>query len=40
VARALRRGTYDQLSSRLVWWLTVTATALALATLVVVAVAI
>jgi putative membrane protein len=40
VAKALRRGTYDELSSRLVWWLTVTATALALATLVVVAVAI
>jgi inner membrane protein YidH len=40
VAAALRRGSYDQLSSRLVLWLTATAVALALATLVVVAVAI
>jgi putative membrane protein len=40
VAAALRRGAYDELSSRLVWWLTLSAVALALATLAVVAVAI
>jgi putative membrane protein len=40
VAAALRSGTYDELSSRLVWWLTLSAVALALATLAVVAVAI
>jgi putative membrane protein len=40
IADALRSGSYDQLSSRLVWWLTVSAAALALATLIVVAVAI
>jgi uncharacterized membrane protein YidH (DUF202 family) len=38
VAAALRRGSYDQLSSRMVLWLTATAVALALATLAVVAV--
>jgi uncharacterized membrane protein YidH (DUF202 family) len=38
VAAALREGRYDQLSSRLVLWLTATAVALALATLAVVAV--
>jgi hypothetical protein len=36
----LRRGAYDQLSSRLVLWLTASAVALALATLAVVAVTI
>jgi uncharacterized membrane protein YidH (DUF202 family) len=40
VAAALRSGSYDELSSRLVWWLTASAVTLALATLVVVAVAI
>ncbi len=38
VAAALRRGAYDELSSRLVLWLTAAAVALALATLVLVAV--
>jgi putative membrane protein len=37
VAAALRRGSYDELSSRLVLWLTATAVALAVATLVIVA---
>jgi putative membrane protein len=40
VAESLRRGAYDQLSSRLVLWLTASAVALALATLAVVAVTI
>ncbi|HEY2438412.1 MAG TPA: DUF202 domain-containing protein [Solirubrobacteraceae bacterium] len=39
VAGALRRGTYDELSSRLVWWLTAGAVALAVATVIVVAIA-
>jgi putative membrane protein len=39
VAGALRKGTYDELSSRLVWWLTAGAVALAVATLIVVAIA-
>jgi putative membrane protein len=39
VAAALRRGDYDEISSPLVMWLTVTAVGLALVTLVVVAVA-
>src|SRR5437764_3491894 len=38
VAAALRRGNYDELSSRLVMWLTATAVALALVTVAVVAV--
>ncbi len=38
VAEALRRGSYDQLSSPLVNWLTVAAVALALATVAVIAV--
>jgi putative membrane protein len=38
VATALRRGSYEQLSPRMVLWLTATAVALALATLAVVAV--
>jgi hypothetical protein len=38
VAVALRSGGYDQLSSRLVMWLTASAVALAVATLAVVAV--
>ncbi|MCW3067916.1 MAG: hypothetical protein JWL67_541 [Solirubrobacterales bacterium] len=37
VAAALRRGSYDELSSRLVMWLTATAVALAVVTLAVVA---
>lgn len=40
VAGKLRSGGYDELSSRLVWWLTASAVALAMATLIVVAVAI
>jgi uncharacterized membrane protein YidH (DUF202 family) len=40
VAVAMRSGGYDQLSSRMVMWLTATAVALALATLAVVAIAI
>jgi len=39
VSTALRRGGYDELSGRLVLWLTAAAVALALATLAVVAVA-
>jgi putative membrane protein len=39
VAEALRRGTYDQLSSRTVMWFTAAAVGLALATLVVILVA-
>lgn len=40
VAAALRSGSYDELSSRLVLWLTAAAVALATGTLIVVAVAI
>ena len=36
--RALRRGSYEELSSRLVLWLTAAGVALAVATLVLVAV--
>ncbi len=38
VAAALRRGSYDELSSPLVMWLTAAGVALALATLAIVAV--
>jgi putative membrane protein len=38
VARALRRGTYDELSSPLVFWLTAAGVALAVATLILIAV--
>jgi uncharacterized membrane protein YidH (DUF202 family) len=40
VASALRRGSYEELSSPLVMWLTAAAVALSLATLVVIAVAV
>ena len=40
VAAALRRGSYEELSSPLVMWLTAAAVALSLATLVVIAVAV
>jgi hypothetical protein len=40
VAAALSSGSYDELSSRLVWWLTLSAVGLSVATLAVVAVAI
>jgi putative membrane protein len=40
LAAALRAGSYEELSPRLVWWLTATAVALALATLAAVAVVI
>jgi uncharacterized membrane protein YidH (DUF202 family) len=39
VAAALRRGSYDELSSRMVLWLTAAAVALSVATLAIVAVA-
>ena len=40
VASALRRGSYEELSTPLVMWLTAAAVALSLATLVVIAVAV
>lgn len=40
VASALRRGSYEELSTPLVMWLTATAVALSIATLVVIAVAV